>query len=470
MSKPAAQESAWPRRAVLRALTVPAIAAAGGVPLWPVGARAQTTADTDPADIVPLIFSHIEDQRLLAHQWMRARKQMDVVPALIMGLRFASFEAPRFLETLQALTGESIENDWFRWMEWLQVHDEVKAYKGFEELHATLHEQIDPNFRLFIYPGVAHEIRIEEIVWGGVRKDGIPALTNPPLITPAEATFMTDDELVFGVEINGDARAYPLRFMDWHEMFNDVIGGVPVSLAYCTLCGSGILFDTEVEGRAAPFVFGSSGFLYRSNKLMYDQETNSLWNQWTGRPVVGALTGSGIELKVRPVVITSWGKWTARHPDTKTLALETGFERDYTPGAPYGTYFNSADLMFPAVIDDARLNKKDYVFALRVSGVQKAWPVEQFRGGAVIHDSVGALDIVLVGDAASRTVRAYRGDGRQFALGPDAATLSDTDGVQWTVTEDGLVSSDGTAFTRLPGHITYWFAFRSYLPDAPVGG
>ncbi len=470
MTKPEAQDPRWRRRAVLRALTAPAIAAVGGVPLWPLGARAQTPAESIPADIVPLIFSPIEDQRLLAHQWMRARKQMDVVPALIMGLRFASFEAPRFLETLQALTGAAIENDWFGWMEWLQVHDEVKAYKGFEKLHASLHEQIDPNFRLFIYPGVAHEIRIGEIVWGGVRKDGIPALTNPTLITAAEATFMTDDELVFGVEINGDARAYPLRFMDWHEMFNDVIGGVPVSLAYCTLCGSGILFDTAVDGRAAPFVFGSSGFLYRSNKLMYDQETHSLWNQWTGRPVVGSLTGSGIELKVRPVVITSWGKWTARHPETKTLALETGFERDYAPGAAYATYFNSAELMFPAVIDDARLNKKDYVFALRVSGVQKAWPVEQFRGGAVVHDRVGALDVVLVGDAASRTVRAYRGDGRQFELGTDNATLRGPDGTVWTVTEDALVSPDGTALTRLPGHITYWFAFRSYLPDAPVGG
>ena len=126
--------------------------------------------------------------------------------------------------------------------------------------------------------------------------------------------------------------------------------------------------------------------------------------------------------------------------------------------------------MFPAVIDDARLNKKDYVFALRVSGVQKAWPVDLFQGGAVINDRVGALDIVLVGDAASRTVRAYRGDGQQFEPGPDAATIRGADGAQWTVTEDALVSADGTALTRLPGHITYWFAFRSYLPDAPVSG
>ena len=91
-------------------------------------------------------------------------------------------------------------------------------------------------------------------------------------------------------------------------MFNDVVGGVPVALAYCTLCGSGILYDARVDGRDDPFVFGSSGFLYRSNKLMYDQATHSLWNQFTGRPVVGPLTGSEIEIKILPVAITTWAK------------------------------------------------------------------------------------------------------------------------------------------------------------------
>ena len=99
-------------------------------------------------------------------------------------------------------------------------------------------------------------------------------------------------------------------------MFNEVIGGVPVALAYCTLCGSGILFETQIEGRDRPFVFGSSGLLYCSNKLMFDRETDSLWNQFTGKPVVGPLVDSGIQLKVRPVVITNWARWRDSHPKT----------------------------------------------------------------------------------------------------------------------------------------------------------
>jgi hypothetical protein len=231
---------------------------------------------------------------------------------------------------------------------------------------------IDPEFRRFLYPGVAHAIRLEEILWGGVPKDGIPALTNPALIRPAEADWLTADEPVFGVEIDGDARAYPLRILDWHEMLNDVVGGVPVTLAYCTLCGSGILYDTRVAGRSAPFVFGSSGFLYRSNKLMYDQATHSLWSQFTGRPVAGPLTGSGIELAALPLTVASWQDWRAAHPDTKVLSLATGHQRDYTPGQPYGDYFASPATMFPVLVADERLAPKDYVFGLRAGGARQA--------------------------------------------------------------------------------------------------
>ena len=121
-------------------------------------------------------------------------------------------------------------------------------------------------------------IRFEEITWGGAVFDGIPSLDNPTMIAAPDADYLLETDLVFGIEINGDVRAYPLRIMGWHEMFNDVIGGVPVALAYCTLCGAGILYETKLKDRKKPFVFGSSGLLYRSNKLMFDRTTNSLWN------------------------------------------------------------------------------------------------------------------------------------------------------------------------------------------------
>ena len=250
-------------------------------------------------------------------------------------------------------------------------------------------------------------------------------------------------------------------------MFNDVVGGVPVALAYCTLCGSGILYDTRVPGRDQPFEFGSSGFLYRSNKLMYDQETHSLWNQFTGRPVVGPLTGSGIELEVLPVTITSWQDWRTRHPGTKVLSLDTGYERDYRPGRPYGEYFASADLMFPVLVPDERLAPKDYVFALRADGHQRAWSLDEFAGGRVINAKVGDLPVVLVGDAATRTVRAYASDGREFAAGSEPTTLV-ADAQNWQIEENALVGPDGERLERLPGHIAYWFAWQGFVEGAPL--
>lgn len=435
------------------------------------GLSAQAVGDSELTDVETLarqILSRDFAARERAIDRLVERGNTDVVPALIQALRFLQDDRGLLQRALVSLTGDRPGFEWHEWMLWQEAHTEIVPFEGFDAFKADLYAVIDPNFRLFLSRGIAHDIRIEEITWGGVIKDGIPALVNPKLIDPEDADYLTGDEQVFGVSINGDSRAYPLRIMDWHEMFNDVIGGVPVALAYCTLCGSGILYDTRVEGREAPFVFGSSGFLYRSNKLMYDQETNSLWNQFFGRPVVGPLTGSGIELKILPVAITIWRNWLERHPDTKVLSLDTGYVRDYRPGRPYGNYFASPGLMFPALVPDDRLKPKDQVFALRAGGEEKAWRLSDFAGGKVINGTLGSRRVVLIGDAATRTVRAYDSGGRTFAaLDPALATVSDESGT-WRVEEDALAGPDGERLERLGGHIAYWFAWTNFRNGKPL--
>ncbi len=431
----------------------------------PPGPTTRALSDIEEQARQILTLGTLERNQVMAR--LVDRGETDVVPALIQSLRFMRQDPWTITNALQVLTGESIGTSWNDWVLWQEDHPEVEPFHGFAEYKAWVYSQIDPNFRLFLYDDIAHTIRLEEIVWGGVVKDGIPALVNPELIAAQEAEYLLPEELVFGVEINGDVRAYPLRIMDWHEMFNDVIGGVPVALAYCTLCGSGILFETTVDGRDRPFEFGSSGFLYRSNKLMYDRETNSLWNQFTGSPVVGELTGSGIELRTRPVAITTWQNWLSKHPDTKVLSLETGYTRDYTPGRPYAEYFASPHTMFPALVNDTRLDTKDYVFALREAASEKAWALELFRGGAVVNDTAGDVPVVLIGDSETRTVRAYASHGRHFTTASDNNTVR-ADGLDWKVTEDALIPADGEPLPRLAGHIAYWFAWQNFKPDAEV--
>ena len=425
--------------------------------------------DADVASVVrTAFFARSGLQRDRALRFLVDRGQKDVVPAFIAVLRLLPDEDGRLLDALQQLARAKIPRDWKAWVEWQEAHTEIRPFRGFTSFKADVLAAIDPEFRDFLPRGVRHDIRIEEIVWGGVKKDGIPALVNATQIPATEATYLTDSELVFGVSINGDSRAYPRRILDWHEMFNDVVGGVPVSLAYCTLCGSGILYDTRVRGRRKPLVFGSSGLLYRSNKLMYDTATESLWNQFTGRPVVGRLTGSKIELKILPVVITSWRDWLAANPGTTVLSLDTGFQRDYRPGRAYSEYFASPELMFPVVVRDRRLAPKDRIFVLRDGNNEMAWALSLFGGGTVIHDRVGARDVVLIGNSETETVRAYESGGRTFTAVEEDPIRVESDGVLWTLTEDALTRPGGESLARLPGHIAYWFAWQSYKEARPL--
>lgn len=155
----------------------------------------------------------------------------EFVPVFIELLGFRESVGTGIPEALAKLTAKSFGDDWPAWVEWLGEQD-IATPPGFDGWKAELFAQIDPRFRDFLYAGVPTRIKLEEIVWGGVRKDGIPALVNPKFVAPQEATYLQDRELVFGLAIGGDTRAYPHRILDWHEMANDVVGGVPIALAY----------------------------------------------------------------------------------------------------------------------------------------------------------------------------------------------------------------------------------------------
>jgi hypothetical protein len=174
---------------------------------------------------------------------------------------------------LQAKTGQPYGFDLDGWYQWLWNEDEVR-HPEYAKFKSLLYSLIDPRFGEYFGKDRPAKIRLDEIVWGGVVQDGIPPLRNPEMIKASDADYLDNDNIVFGIEVNGDARAYPKRIMGWHEMFVDDVGGLPVVGVYCTLCGTMILYKTELRG--VNHRLGTSGFLYRSNKLMYDGGTNSL--------------------------------------------------------------------------------------------------------------------------------------------------------------------------------------------------
>jgi Protein of unknown function (DUF3179) len=154
------------------------------------------------------------------------------LPGLIDVLYLDIILDSRVANLLERLSGQRFGHDWRQWVEWLQKQEAVVPHRDYAGWKGRLFSLIDPAFGRFFSPGVRHRVRLEEIVWGGVRKDGIPALTNPRHVRPDQATYLTADELVLGISVAGQHRAYPLRIMDWHEMANDVVGRVPISIAY----------------------------------------------------------------------------------------------------------------------------------------------------------------------------------------------------------------------------------------------
>lgn len=433
--------------------------------------RSAGAVDREALTLTTAAITADDSRRRDALARLVARGKPDVAGALIDLMLYFSDDGDMIAAALRRFTGQSIGTDWFRWMLWQEEAAGFASFDGYATFKARLLAVMDPAFVEFLPEGVRHTIRLEEIVWGGVAKDGIPALTAPAFVPAREATWLWDGEPVFGVAIGGDVRAYPHRIMDWHEMANDTVGGVPLALAYCTLCGSGVLYETSVPGRATPLEFGSSGLLYRSNKLMYDRETQSLWNHFTARPVIGPLSDSGIVLRTRPVAVMRWRDWRQRHADTRVLSLDTGHRRDYTPGKPYGTYFSTPGLMFPTNTPDTSLAPKDVVFVVRAAEGMRAWPVKAFAEGRVLNDAVGRQSLVLVGDGRGETVRAFEGGGLAFTpriegSGAAPVALFDQTGGRWGVTEEALVAADGRRLARVAGHNAYWFAVARFAGPA----
>ena len=262
------------------------------------------------------------------------------------------------IKVLEDKTGKGFGYEIDKWYNWIW-NKESMDHPQYPEFKSLLYSLIDPRFGGYFDNDYKTKIRLDEVRWGGVRQDGIPPLRNPKMISAKEADYLQDSNIVFGLEVNGDVRAYPKRIMAWHEMFVDNVGDTPVAGVYCTLCGSMILYKTEANG--VNHEIGTSGFLYRSNKLMYDKATQSLWNTLWGEPVIGKLVGKNIKLDRMSIVTSTWGEWKKRHPNTKVLSIDTGYRRDYGEGVAYREYFATDDLMFSVPKLDKRLKNKDEV-------------------------------------------------------------------------------------------------------------
>ena len=237
-----------------------------------------------------------------------------------------------------------------------------------------------------------HSVPYEEILSGGPPKDGIPAVDNPKFVSQKEADkWLKDIEPVVVVEHKGEARAYPLQILTWHEIANDRLNGLPVSVTFCPLCNAAIAFDRRLDGRLLDF--GTTGKLRNSDLIMYDRQTESWWQQFTGEAIIGDLLGK--QLNMVPASIVGYGHFKKAHPGGSVLSRKTGFTRAYGRN-PYTGYddIRSIPFLYRGPKDD-RLPPMERVVAVTIGKSDKAYPYSVLSKKRVVHDKVGGRDVVV---------------------------------------------------------------------------
>jgi hypothetical protein len=322
---------------------------------------------------------------------------------------------------------------------------------------------------------------LDEIVSGGPPKDGIPALTNPAFVNPSAASYLSEDDLILGMVVDGEAKAYPENIGWWHEIVNDIIGGQPVSVTFCPLTGTGLAFNARDPASGRQFEFGVSGLLFNSNLVMYDRrDGESLYPQIIFTSVQGHFRGNTLQLL--PVVETTWRTWRKLYPSTRVISENTGIRRDYRQ-YPYGSYRTGDWLIFsvnPSVESHplgGLYRMKDRVLGLRHGGTPKAYPLVAMGERAAINDQIGDLALLLVWSKDAELAVPYDRvvDGQELTFTIDTTTgfpftLVDIEtGTRWNIKGEAIEGPlAGQRLRQVPAYTAFWFAWVTFWQNTEV--
>ena len=329
-----------------------------------------------------------------------------------------------------------------------------------------------------------HSVPYSEITRGGPPRDGIPPIDNPNFETVSDAPdYFVDHEPVVSFEFNGEAKAYPIAILMWHEIVNDEVGGLPITVTFCPLCNTAIVFDRRVGDRV--FDFGTSGNVRNSDLVMWDRQTESWWQQITGEAIVGELTGT--KLTFLPANMISWVDFKEAFPDGHVLSRDTGFVRDYDR-PPYTGYDSQTDrpFLYFGPLDD-RLPIMERIVGVNVGEASVAYPFSLFQSVPVVNDRVDSQDVVIF--YASETRSAFQGravyedhvvgstgvydpnlDGEKLTFEYRNGVVVDTQsGSEWNIFGEAVSGPLSGQSLRPVIHANhFWFAWRVFYPETAI--
>jgi hypothetical protein len=327
----------------------------------------------------------------------------------------------------------------------------------------------------------------DEVISGGPPPDGIPPIDDPAFLDVVDnLELLPANEPVVVLEINGDAKAYPVRAMVWHEIVNDTVGGVPVSVTYCPLCNSAATYERTIDG--VETTFGTSGRLFASALVMYDRATETLWTHYNGQAVIGVLAGA--ELVEHPSPLMAWEQFRSTYPTGKVLDwTQSGFNRDYGRN-PYSGYDDpdNSPFLFRGTLDD-RAAAMQRVVGVEHNGSSAAFALDVVSGGVgqatdvLVGDSrvvilwvpgqASALDDVQVSggrDVGSAAVFVPKAGGRDLTFSYDGEHFIDAETSSvWLLNGEAIEGElAGERLEQIPHLDTFWFAWSTYQPDTTL--
>lgn len=328
-----------------------------------------------------------------------------------------------------------------------------------------------------------HSVPLTEFHSGGPPRDGIPPV-DEPRFAPVSRVTIPDREPVVAVEIDGLARAYPIRILIWHEIVNDTLAGEPIAVTFCPLCNTAVAFRRTLDGRA--LTFGTTGNLRFSDLVMWDRQTETWWQQFSGAAVVGELTGARLERV--PAQLIALGEFRERYPEGEVLSEETGHQRPYGAN-PYSGYddADSPPFLLRDRSPDGRLAPKARVVSIQNAKALVAVPLDALMRRPVIDVRVAGLSAVVwwsPGAASALDSRAIaagrdvgsvvvydrRAAGRVLSFSPNGKGICDAEtGSRWD--RDGRAVAGPLTGARLRAvvHDTpFWFAVAAFRPDARI--
>jgi len=327
-------------------------------------------------------------------------------------------------------------------------------------------------------------VDLAEIQSGGPPKDGIPPVDNPQFDTGGDADqWLNPREPVVVVSIDGETKAYPIQILIWHEIVNDSVAGVPVSVTFCPLCNATMVFHRRVDGEILDF--GTTGRLRKSDLVMYDRQSESWWQQFTGKAIVGKKAGTVLQRV--PASIVAYADFRAAYPEARVLSRRTGHRRAYghNPYRGYDSIDDQPFLFFDPV--DPRLPPMERVLGVTAGNSHKLYPFSVFKSEPIINDEVNgmavavfsrqgtlsALDGAVIADSrqvpsATAYNRRLNGKTMRFEF-RDGHIVDSASGTRWNLFGTGVEGPlAGRQLQPAPGSVHFAFAWLAFNPDAEI--